>query len=172
MNWVIQTKIWRVRAGMILKSASRSAWLPKITKKNYRTNRGTSEGPKTSEQEYLTRRNHSSGYNVDQVFLGKLFWKEVKIDDTKLYIPGRPESSSLGAFQRRYQNCHALLVCPRIFFVFLLGIQSSCTALGSFQVLRVKNKVKLLTQSAENWICMGKWARKKLVILFHKTRRP
>ena len=33
-----------------------------------------------------------------------------------------------------------------------------CTAWHSFVLLRPKNRVKLLTQSAENRICMGKWA--------------
>ena len=40
----------------------------------------------------------------------------------------------------------------------------------SFVLLRLK-KVKLLPQSAENWICMGKFAFKNLEI-FSKTRRP
>ena len=31
-------------------------------------------------------------------------------------------------------------------------------ARGSFYVLRQKNTIKLLTQSAEKWICMKKWA--------------
>ena len=30
-------------------------------------------------------------------------------------------------------------------------------ARGSFHVLRPKTTIKLVTQSAEKWICMGKW---------------
>ena len=41
----------------------------------------------------------------------------------------------------------------------------------SFVLLGLKNKVKLLPQSAENWICMGKFAFKNVEI-FSKTRRP
>ena len=40
-------------------------------------------------------------------------------------------------------------------------------ARGSFPDLRPKNTIKILTQSAENWTCMGKWARD----FFSKTRR-
>ena len=33
-------------------------------------------------------------------------------------------------------------------------------ARGSFVLVRSKNEVNLLTQSAEKWICMGEWAFK------------
>ena len=45
------------------------------------------------------------------------------------------------------------------------------TAFGSFHVLRLKNKVKLLTQNAQNRICMGKWAWESLEILFLKDEK-
>ena len=47
------------------------------------------------------------------------------------------------------------------------------TALGLFVLssLRPKNKVKLSTQSAENWICMRKWAFEVLVILFLRIQK-
>ena len=43
-------------------------------------------------------------------------------------------------------------------------------ARGSFVLLRPKNRGKLLTQSAENRICMcmGKWAFENVAILFLK----
>ena len=41
----------------------------------------------------------------------------------------------------------------------------------SIVVLRPKNKIKLPTQSAEKWICMGKWAFKILVELFLKNEK-
>ena len=44
-------------------------------------------------------------------------------------------------------------------------------AKGSFVILRPKNKVKLLTQSAENRICMGKWAFEILVIYFLENEK-
>ena len=44
-------------------------------------------------------------------------------------------------------------------------------AVGSFVLLRLKNRVKLLTQSAENRICMGKWAFEILAILFLKDEK-
>ena len=40
---------------------------------------------------------------------------------------------------------------------------------GSFVLPRSKNGVNLLTQSAEKWICMGKWAFKFLAELFLKN---
>ena len=43
--------------------------------------------------------------------------------------------------------------------------------LGSFVLLRPKNRVKLLTQSAENRICMGKWAFESLAELFLKNEK-
>ena len=45
-------------------------------------------------------------------------------------------------------------------------------ASGSFVLLRPKNRVKLLTQSAENWICMRKWAVPCGAIYFSCFRRP
>ena len=36
-------------------------------------------------------------------------------------------------------------------------------------LLRPKNEVKILTQSAAKWICMGKWAFKILAELFLKN---
>ena len=44
-------------------------------------------------------------------------------------------------------------------------------ARDSFHVLRPKNAIKLLTQSAEEWICMGKWAFKSLAELFLKNEK-
>ena len=44
-------------------------------------------------------------------------------------------------------------------------------AKGSFDVLRAKNTIKLVTQSAEKWICMGKWAFEFSAELFLKTKR-
>ena len=41
----------------------------------------------------------------------------------------------------------------------------------SFVLLRPNNKVKLLTQSAESRICMGKWAFEILAILFLKDEK-
>ena len=41
----------------------------------------------------------------------------------------------------------------------------------SFVLRRLKNNVKLLPQSAEKWICMGKWAFENLGS-FSKRRRP
>ena len=38
-------------------------------------------------------------------------------------------------------------------------------------ILSPKNKVKLSTQSAEIWICMGKWAFKMLRIYFLKNEK-
>ena len=46
---------------------------------------------------------------------------------------------------------------------FLYGVRYSVV------LLRPKNKVKLPTQSAEKWICMGKWAFKFLAELFLKN---
>ena len=40
-------------------------------------------------------------------------------------------------------------------------------ARGSFHVLRPKNTIKLPTQSAEKWICMGKRAGPSGGIYFH-----
>ena len=37
---------------------------------------------------------------------------------------------------------------------------------GTLLSFKEKNEVKLLTQSAEKWICMGKWAFEILAILF------
>ena len=37
--------------------------------------------------------------------------------------------------------------------------------------IRPKNEVKLLTQSAEKWICMGKWAFEILAELFLKNEK-
>ena len=44
-------------------------------------------------------------------------------------------------------------------------------ARGSFVLLRSNNKVKLSTQSAEKWICMGKWAFEILAELFLKSEK-
>ena len=44
-------------------------------------------------------------------------------------------------------------------------------ALYSIVLLRPKNRLKLLTQSAENRICMGKWAFEILAILFLKDEK-
>ena len=44
-------------------------------------------------------------------------------------------------------------------------------AWGSFVILRSKNTVKLPTQSAEKWICMGKWAFEILAKLFLKNQK-
>jgi len=44
-------------------------------------------------------------------------------------------------------------------------------AMGSFVHLRQKNRVKLLTQSAEKRICMGKWSFEILAILFFKEEK-
>ena len=41
----------------------------------------------------------------------------------------------------------------------------------SIVLLRPKNRVKLLTQSAESWICMGKWVFGILAILFLKDEK-
>ena len=50
----------------------------------------------------------------------------------------------------------------------------SCTytAWHSFVLLRPKNKVKLLTQSGENRICMGKWAFEILVFFLENEKTP
>ena len=45
-------------------------------------------------------------------------------------------------------------------------------ARGPFEPLRPKNKVKLPTQSAEKWICMGKGAFENLGIFFSKKEGP
>ena len=47
--------------------------------------------------------------------------------------------------------------------------RSVCTY--SIVVLRPKNKIKLPTQSAEKWICMGKWAFENLAIYFLKDEK-
>ena len=44
-------------------------------------------------------------------------------------------------------------------------------AVGSLVLLRLKNRVKPLTQSAENWICMGKWVFEILASLFLKDEK-
>ena len=44
-------------------------------------------------------------------------------------------------------------------------------AVGSFLLLRPKNRVKLLAQSAENWICMEKWTFEILAVLFLKDEK-
>ena len=41
----------------------------------------------------------------------------------------------------------------------------------SFVLLRPKNKVKLQTQSAEVWICMGKWSFEILAIYFPENEK-
>ena len=41
----------------------------------------------------------------------------------------------------------------------------------SVVLLRPKNEVKPLTQSAEKWICMGKWALEILAELFLKNKK-
>ena len=41
----------------------------------------------------------------------------------------------------------------------------------SFVLLRLKNEVKLLTQRAAKWICMGKWEFEILAILFLKDEK-
>ena len=41
----------------------------------------------------------------------------------------------------------------------------------SFVRLRPKNEVKLSTQSADKWICMGKWEFEILAILFLKDEK-
>ena len=41
----------------------------------------------------------------------------------------------------------------------------------SIVLLRSKNKAKLPTQSAEKWICMGKWELEILAELFFKNRK-
>ena len=41
----------------------------------------------------------------------------------------------------------------------------------SIVLLRPKKKVKLLTQSAEMWICMGKWAFENLAIYFLRNKK-
>ena len=45
------------------------------------------------------------------------------------------------------------------------------SARHSFTLLRPKNKVKLPTQSAEKWICIGKWAFKIGAELFLKNKK-
>ena len=40
-----------------------------------------------------------------------------------------------------------------------------------FVLLRPKNEVKLLTQSAAKWICMGKWPVPTGVILFLRLQK-
>ena len=47
----------------------------------------------------------------------------------------------------------------------------SYVARGSFVLLRSKNGVNILTQSAENRICMGKWAFEILGELFLKNEK-
>ena len=42
---------------------------------------------------------------------------------------------------------------------------------GSFVLLRLKDRVKLLTQTAENRICMGKLAFESLAKLFLKNEK-
>ena len=42
---------------------------------------------------------------------------------------------------------------------------------GSLVLLRSKNRFNFLTQSAENWIRMGKWAFKILAELFLKNKK-
>ena len=44
-------------------------------------------------------------------------------------------------------------------------------ARGSFWSLRPQNMIKLPTQSAEKWICMGKWAFEILAIYFLKKEK-
>ena len=44
-------------------------------------------------------------------------------------------------------------------------------AKGSFVLLRSKNGVNILTQSAENRICMGKWAFEIVAELFLKNKK-
>ena len=44
------------------------------------------------------------------------------------------------------------------------------TAQYSFVLLRSKNKVKLPTQTAEKWMCMGKWAFEKVAIYFLRNK--
>ena len=41
----------------------------------------------------------------------------------------------------------------------------------SIVLLRPKSRVRLLTQSAENWVYMGKWAFEILAILFLKDEK-
>ena len=41
----------------------------------------------------------------------------------------------------------------------------------SIVLLRPKNDLKLSTQSAAKWICMGKWAFEILAILFLKDEK-
>ena len=41
----------------------------------------------------------------------------------------------------------------------------------SFVLLRPKVEVKLSTQSADKWICMGKWAFEILVIYFLRNKK-
>ena len=41
----------------------------------------------------------------------------------------------------------------------------------SVVLLKPKNKFKLPPQSAEKWICMGKWASENLAILFLKDEK-
>ena len=44
-------------------------------------------------------------------------------------------------------------------------------AVESFVLLRPKTRVKLLPQSVEKWICMGKWAFDILAIIFLKDEK-
>ena len=45
------------------------------------------------------------------------------------------------------------------------------SAEGSFVLLRPNSTVKLLTQSAENWICLGKWAFEILANYFLESEK-
>ena len=44
-------------------------------------------------------------------------------------------------------------------------------ARGSFHVLRPKNTIELMTESADKWICMGKWACEILAVYVLKEEK-
>ena len=55
--------------------------------------------------------------------------------------------------------------------VSVIGMTFLHDARYSVVLLRQKNEVKPLTQSAEKWICMGKWASEILAELFLKIEK-
>ena len=61
-------------------------------------------------------------------------------------------------------RCRSLLLSTYLFGV--IEMTSLYDARYSVVLLRLKNEVKPLSQSAEKWICMGKWPVSSLAIFF------
>ena len=96
-------------------------------KNNSSTNQGTSEGPETSEQEYLTKRIQIyCAYLCSDIIWKVILEKEVKMDHTKIgtaYLDSPCQELSDGGLG----IVVALLVRWGIdFCVRALGVQSSC----------------------------------------------